>query len=95
MIPVHIVRPYGDVWMNLEIYEDDGRMVCGVRGLAGRIKLPPKAWVRTVRKEMTNIENEARKAGCAEIRMAGRWARVFPDYEPFTALKDGLRKRLQ
>ena len=80
----------------LEAYEEDKEMICGLYQLRGKTDLPPKAWLRTMRAEMTRLETIARDAGCAEMRIAGRdWSRVLPDYEPLPGGKPNrLRKRL-
>ena len=71
-------------------------MICGIYQLRGRIALAPKAWLRTVRAEMTRLEQIARAAGCVEMRIAGRnWLRVLPDYTPFAGPRNGIRKELR
>lgn len=63
--------------------------------LAGEIEGPPKVWLRTVRSVVRHFEEQARKAGLKEIRIGGRdWSRVFPDWLPLPAVKNGLRKVL-
>lgn len=94
-IPFEIIRPYGRVRIELEVYDDNGIRVCGLYSLRGRISLPPKRWLRVVRKEMHRIEGIARAASCREIRLAGRnWSRVLPDYEPMPGIENRLRKVL-
>lgn len=96
LLPFDIVRPEGHVSITLEAFEEDGRLVCGVFALRGEILLPPKAWVRAVRAELKRIEIIAARAGCEEIRIAGRdWRRVLSDYEPCAGLPNGLRKVLR
>jgi len=82
--------------MVVQVFEEaDGTKVCGIRQMFGTIKAPPKAWVRAVREEVGKIEDVARKAGCDELRIAGRdWSRIFPEYEQVLDLRNGLRKRL-
>lgn len=79
------VRIHGDGYDTkaiLETYEEDGVLVCGIYRLDGTIRLEPKAWLRAVRAEVKKLENIARDAGCAEMRIAGRdWSRVLPDYQ--------------
>lgn len=79
----------------MEVYEEAGELVASVYGLEGTIRLPPRQWLRLVRAELRTIEDVARSAGCAELRMAGRdWSRVFPAYEPMPGIPNRLRKRL-
>lgn len=95
IIPFRIERRYGSVEMALEVYEEDGRKVCGIFTLKGKIRLRPHAWLRTVRREVRVIEGIARRAGCEEVRIAGRnWRRVLPDYEPYDGPRNGIRKSL-
>lgn len=89
----------GECEITLEVYQeaDDPRMIAAVYQLDGRINLPPKAWLQTIRAELQTIENVARDAGCAELRMVGRFTqKMFPDYEPYEPLSGlpGLRKAL-
>jgi hypothetical protein len=91
------VPEVGECTVTLEVYWEDGKVICSVDHLEGWIGLPPKAWVRTIRAELAQIETIARDAGCDEIRLAGRnWSRVLPDYEPFKPVSNtnGLRKAL-
>jgi hypothetical protein len=86
---------HGEGHVTVEIYQEDGRMVCGVYQLYGRLDEPPKQWLRTLRAELSKLETIARNAGCEEMRIAGRdWSRVFPDYTPFDGVRNGLRKAL-
>ncbi len=87
----------GKCEITLEVYEEDEALICAVYQLAGSIKANPKAWLNIVRTELATLEGVAREAGCAEMRMAGRFKNsIFPDYEPFEPISglDGLRKRL-
>lgn len=94
-VPFPIRRPGMDLMMILEVFKEDGRNVCGIYKVRGTIDLPPKAYVRAVREEVTKIEALARDAGCEEMRIAGRdWSRLVTGYEPFPALENGLRKDL-
>jgi hypothetical protein len=89
------VLPQGEGHVTLEIYQEDGRMICGIFQLFGHLDLGPKQWLRTLRGELTKLETIARDAGCEEMRIAGRdWSRVFPDYTPFDGVRNGLRKAL-
>ncbi len=93
--PISIDGPEGGVVVNLDVYEENGAMVCGIHAMAGKIKAPPKRWVRVVREELARIEALVRNAGCVEIRLCGRdWGRVLPDYEHYDGVPNGLRKRL-
>jgi hypothetical protein len=94
--PVRLTAQSSTALATFEIYEEDGKRVCGLQQLEGRFDLPPKQWLRMVRAEMTKLEGIARDAGCAEMRIAGRdWSRVLPDYEPLPGGKPNrLRKRL-
>jgi hypothetical protein len=95
---------YVTVWMHLahgaglvtlEIYPEDGRLICGIHRIEGRLNERPKAWLRTMRGELRKIEDIARDAGCAEMRVAGRdWSRVLTDYEPMPGIENRLRKAL-
>lgn len=81
-------------WVTLEVVECDGRMVCGIYKLEGKSR-PGPGWYRAVRDEMHRIEQIARDAGCAEMRVSGRnWSRVLKDYQPIAGLKNGLGKAL-
>lgn len=70
--PIPIIRPGVKVFIRLEVYEDDGQLVCLIHTLSGEIKLGPRAWLRVVRDELGNIENVARRARCTEMRTEGR-----------------------
>ena len=94
--PLALSVPGGTATVVFEVYQEGDELICGLRNLEGRFNLPPKAWLRTLRAEMTKLETIARDAGCAEMRLAGRdWSRVLPDYEPLPGGKPNrLRKRL-
>lgn len=90
-----IHRPYGAVLVTLEIYDDDGLLVCGLRHLEGRIDLPLSQRRAAFRQDLKFIEDEARRAGAHEMRHAGpNYARLLADYEPLPGFPNGLRKRL-
>lgn len=91
-----IRRPYAEVLVTLEIYQEEGEMVCGLRFIRGHIDLPPKAMREAILRELAVIENIAREAGCTEMRHAGDETRVLflPGYEPMPELPNGRRKRL-
>jgi hypothetical protein len=87
--------PGGGGLVTLELYEEDKRKICGIFHIEGTLKLPPKQWLRTMRAELTTIEEQCRKVGIAELRMAGRdWSRVVQGYEPLPGVPNGLRKVL-
>lgn len=87
--------PGGAGTITFELFEENGRICCGILTLQGRLDLPPKAWLRTMRDGLTYIEEQARDSGAQELRIAGRdWSRVFPDYEPLDGPRNGLRKVL-
>lgn len=93
--PFLIRRPGAEVMMILEVFEEEGRKVCGIVKVRGAINLKPKAWVAAVREEVTTIENIVRAEGCEEMRIAGRdWSKPLAGlgYEPFPAIPNGLRK---
>lgn len=97
LAPQGIVVPGGAAVLTMEAYEEDGRLCCGVFELRGHLKLPPKAWLRTIRDELRKIERIARSAGCTELRLGGRdWSRVLKGmgYEPLDGIPNGLRKVL-
>jgi hypothetical protein len=90
-----VYLPQGGGLVTLEIYDEDGVIVCGIYQIEGRLNLPPKQWLRTMRAELAKIETIARNAGCAEMRLAGRnWQRILPDYEPLPGIENRLRKAL-
>jgi hypothetical protein len=77
----------------LDVYEEDGRMICGVYRLEA--KLSRKDWLKNIRAEMGKLEDIAKAAGCVEMRVSGRdWSRVLPTYEYLIGVKNGLRKAL-
>lgn len=93
--PFVIRRPGVEVTMTLQVFEEDGRKVCGIYQARGKIALHPKAWVTAVKNEITVLEGIAKDAGCEEMRLSGRdWSNVLKGmgYEAFPALRNGLRK---
>lgn len=81
--------------MILEVFEEEGRKVCGIRKVRGEINLKPKAFVAAVKHEVSVLEGIAKDAGCEEMRIAGRdWSKPLAGmgYEPFPAIENGLRK---
>ena len=87
----------GEAFIRFEVYAEDGVMVCAIDQLDGTINLKPKAWLSLIRGELRMLEGVAKEAGCAEMRMAGRFNRkILPDYEEYTAFDGGLclKKRL-
>jgi hypothetical protein len=90
-----VYAPHGKGRITFEIYEENGRMCCGILTLVGTLSDTPKAWLKTMREGLRTIEGIAKDAGCAEMRIAGRnWSRVFPDYEPYAGPRNGIRKVL-
>lgn len=91
------VLPCGEATIRFEIYAEGDIHVCAIDQLDGVIRLKPKAWLSLVRGELLALEGIAKEAGCAEMRMAGRFTRkMLPDYEEYTSV-DGsrcLKKRL-
>ena len=76
---------------------EEGAVVCGVYDLRGTINLPPRRWLRLVRRTMAEFEKRAQAAGVTEMRVAGRdWSSVLGPvgYEAMPELPNGLRKRL-
>ena len=96
--PIGVLRPGIRVNIWLEAYDDNGRIVCLIHTLSGKIKLGPKAWLRAVRDEVRKLERIARNAGCAEMRVEGRnWSRILAPlgYVPWPQGEGfGLRKAL-
>jgi hypothetical protein len=55
---------------------------CFINYVGGRVEGGPRAFVRTVRAVVDEIESLARAAGCRYLRLGGRnWAPVFPEWE--------------
>ncbi len=93
--PFSVTRPEGAVLVTLQVIEEDGRLICGIKQVTGHIPARPKAWLRAVREEVDRIAGLARAAGCRELRIAGRdWSRVFPGFEPVDGVPNGLKKEL-
>lgn len=94
--PIGIVRQGVRVNITLEAYADEGRIVCLIHTLEGRISLPPRKWLRAVRDEVRKLERIAKAAGCVEMRIEGRdWSRILTDYQPWPQGEGhGLRKAL-
>lgn len=92
---LRLETPDYSISMQFQVFEEDGRMCCGIYQLNGKINLPPKAWIRAVRYEIDRLEKVAKSVGCTEMRVAGRsWAKILTDFEPFPAIKNGLRKAI-
>ena len=82
--PIEIIRDGVRVLIRIEAIEENGAVYCLIHTLSGRIGLGPKAWLRAVREEITKLEQIARTAGCAEMRIEGRnWSAILPDYIPW------------
>lgn len=95
ILTLRLTHPCGEAIIEFEVYDAAGETVCGITGLMGRIRLPPKAWLRMVRDTMAELERRARNEGCTEMRVAGRdWSRILIGYEPYDGVPNGLRKRL-
>lgn len=98
--PLAVWGPGFSVMLVFDVYEDLGKTIFGIRYLEGRINLPPKAWLATVRQVLSDLERKAIEADCHEMRLAGRdWSRVLEGmgWEPMEGLlqgKNGLRKAL-
>ena len=92
--PVELSCPEGAVTLAFEGYEEAGDATGGVLDPEG--DFARGTLVTAARREMKTLEALARKAGCAEMRVAGRnWARVLNDYQPLPGGKPNrLRKRL-
>lgn len=91
--PISLHSPNGHGEIMLDVYEEEGRMICGVYRLDA--KLERNGWLRNMRAEMAKLEQVAKDAGCVEMRLGGRdWSRVFPGYEFLMGVKNGLRKAL-
>lgn len=92
-----IIPGIGEAVVRFKIYSENGAMVCVVDQLDGCVDLPPKKWLSLMRGELRLLEGAAREVGCTEMRFVGRFTkRMFPDYEPYTAIDGGagLRKAL-
>lgn len=98
--PIPIKTPAGDASVFVQIVEDDAdptKMVCWVYYLlkVSATGLGPKAWLAAVRGAIETMEQWARDAGCAEMRIRGRdWSRILPDYDFIDGVPNGLKKRL-
>ena len=94
-VPYPIKRPGVDVVLTLEVFEEDGEVICGLRWLEGMIVIGGKSLFRAFVEELAEIEKRAKAAGCREIRHSGDLrSRLFPDYQPKPGLRNGLYKRL-
>lgn len=93
--PLILQHENGAAILIFEVIEEGGEMVCGIYKLLGWLPLPPKAWLRVVRGTLAEFEARMKETGVSEIRIRGRdWSRLLPDYEPFPAFPNGIRKRL-
>ncbi len=96
-LPVRIVREGVDVILTLQMFQEGGEQVCGLRFLSGQISLPPKAMRAVMAEELGKIEGVLKQSGVAEVRHAGDDRGWFlPGYEPMNhpELRNGRRKRL-
>lgn len=95
MSPFDIIRPEGRVKITLEVFEEGGETICGLRWMTGELRAGPKAVRRAIREELRKIERIAKASGVAEMRHAGdERAWFLCDYEPCPGLRNGRRKRL-
>jgi hypothetical protein len=98
--PIPIQTPAGEanVFFQIAEHEDDPQtMVCWVYYLlkVSGTNIGPKAWLEAIREAVGKMEEMARNAGCAEMRIRGRdWSRILPDYEFIDGVPNGLKKRL-
>lgn len=90
-----VTRPGVDVLVTLQLFNEGGDMICGLRWIEGTMTLRPKAMRAAIIEELTKIEAIARDAGCTEMRHSGDdrgWC--LPGYEPMPELPHGRKKRL-
>lgn len=93
-LPV-IERSEGRICVTLEVFEDAGEIICGLRSIDGEIVAGPKAARAAIVEELEKIERRVKAAGCVEMRHAGEnrgW--VLPGYERKGILRNERRKRL-
>ena len=92
--PLDLHVPDGAVRITLELYEEDNRLICGIRG-CDVVRSPKTRLISAARQGIGLIEDMMRKAGVAEMRLGGRdWSRILTDYEPLIEVQNGLRKVL-
>lgn len=57
---------------------------CFINYIVGSVRGGPRAFIRTARAIVAEMEDLARSVGCTELRGGGRnWSRVFPEWEHF------------
>lgn len=79
----------------VEPVEADGKKQLWLPYIVGEVRGGPKRFLRMMRAVMAHFETVGRAAGCAEIYIGGRdWSRVFPDFEPYDGVYNGLRKAI-
>lgn len=94
-IVFRIVRPGVDVQVTLQVFVEDGVTVLGLRHIDGKISLSRRERLAVFREELGKIERLAAASGVGEIRHTGGiMTHFFEGYEPFPALRNGVRKRL-
>jgi hypothetical protein len=94
---VPVVLENGAGIVTIEVYEEEGRMICGIFHIEGWLVESPKRWLKTMRSELARIEGIAKAKGCVEMRFVGRFSqKMFPDYETYEPAlsENGLRKVL-
>jgi hypothetical protein len=96
LLTLSVEHPHGEGAITFEVFQEGGDTICGVFSLVGKLNLPPKAWLSTVRSTMDEFEQRMKAEGIAEMRVAGRdWSRVLRGYEPLEGKTPNLlRKRL-
>lgn len=94
-VTVHFPNGAGIAVLEVGIYEPNGPLVCWMPYIAGKMKhVGPKAWMRRMIELMGIFEDQARKAGCSEMRIGGRdWA-WLPGYHRFDDKANRLKKVL-
>jgi hypothetical protein len=94
-LPIRVEDADGSAELVFEVVEENERRICWLYHLELHLKLPPKAWLRKVRGELAKLENIAREAGCAEMRIRGRdWSKIIIGFEALDGVPNGLRKVL-
>lgn len=92
MAAASIHFPNGAGVIVLSMQREGDKLFCWVYALVGRAKLKYRAFKAKVAEVLGLFEEEAKKAGCAEMRMRGRNWSWLPGYESMG--DDRLRKVL-